>query len=94
MAVEDGVVAPVIHNADKIALGEIAVQRTNLADRARGGKLRPDDLATAPSRSAISACSAWMLLLRLSFRRKPRFSPWEPLPIELRPSTAIPPSGP
>jgi pyruvate dehydrogenase E2 component (dihydrolipoyllysine-residue acetyltransferase) len=45
IAVEDGVVAPVIHNADKIALSEIAVQRRDLADRARGGKLRPEDLA-------------------------------------------------
>jgi pyruvate dehydrogenase E2 component (dihydrolipoamide acetyltransferase) len=45
MAVDDGVVAPVIHSADKIELGEIAVQRRELADRARSGKLRPVDLA-------------------------------------------------
>jgi pyruvate dehydrogenase E2 component (dihydrolipoamide acetyltransferase) len=45
IAVEDGVVAPVIHNADKIALSKIAVQRRDLADRARSGKLRPGDLA-------------------------------------------------
>ncbi len=45
MAVEDGVVAPVIHNAPKAALGEIAVQRRDLAERARGGKLRPADIA-------------------------------------------------
>jgi pyruvate dehydrogenase E2 component (dihydrolipoamide acetyltransferase) len=45
MAVNDGVVAPVIHNADKIAPGEIAVQRRDLAERARSGKLRPDDLS-------------------------------------------------
>jgi len=45
MAVDDGVVAPVIHNADKAALGEIAVQRRDLAERARGGKLRPADIA-------------------------------------------------
>jgi len=45
IAVEDGVVAPVIHNADKIELSEIAVQRRDLADRARSGKLRPQDLA-------------------------------------------------
>ena len=46
MAVEDGVVAPVIRSADKIELGEIAVQRRDLAERARGGKLRPADLAS------------------------------------------------
>jgi pyruvate dehydrogenase E2 component (dihydrolipoamide acetyltransferase) len=45
MAVDDGVVAPVIPNADKAALAEIAVQRRDLAERARGGKLRPSDLA-------------------------------------------------
>jgi pyruvate dehydrogenase E2 component (dihydrolipoamide acetyltransferase) len=46
MAVDDGVVAPVIPNADKAALGEIATQRRNLTERARGGKLRPTDLAS------------------------------------------------
>jgi len=45
MAVEDGVVAPVIHNADKSKLPEIATQRRDLTERARGGKLRPDDIA-------------------------------------------------
>jgi pyruvate dehydrogenase E2 component (dihydrolipoamide acetyltransferase) len=45
MAVNDGVVAPVIRNADKIELAEIAVQRRNLAERARSAKLRPADIA-------------------------------------------------
>jgi pyruvate dehydrogenase E2 component (dihydrolipoamide acetyltransferase) len=45
MAVGDGVVAPVIRNADRLELGEIAVQRRDLAERARSGKLRPADLA-------------------------------------------------
>ncbi|MGA7080446.1 MAG: dihydrolipoamide acetyltransferase family protein [Terriglobales bacterium] len=45
MAVDDGVVAPVIRNADKVDFGEIAVQRRDLAERARSGKLRPADLA-------------------------------------------------
>ncbi len=44
MAVDGGVVAPVIHNADKAALGEIAAQRRDLAERARGAKLRPTDI--------------------------------------------------
>jgi pyruvate dehydrogenase E2 component (dihydrolipoamide acetyltransferase) len=44
MAVADGVVAPVIPHADKAALEEIAAQRRDLTDRARGGKLRPSDL--------------------------------------------------
>jgi pyruvate dehydrogenase E2 component (dihydrolipoamide acetyltransferase) len=45
MAVGDGVVAPVIHNAHKTDLGEIAVQRRDLTERARSGKLRPQDVA-------------------------------------------------
>ena len=45
VAVENGVVAPVIRNADKLDLGEIAVERRDLADRARTGKLRPADIA-------------------------------------------------
>jgi len=45
MAVDDGVVAPVLHNADKSGLREIAAKRRDLTERARGGKLRPADLA-------------------------------------------------
>jgi len=45
MAVDDGVVAPVIHNASNATLAEIAVQRRDLAERARSGKLRPADIA-------------------------------------------------
>jgi len=45
MAVDDGVVAPVIHNAHKAEIGEIAVQRRDLTERARAGKLRPADIA-------------------------------------------------
>jgi pyruvate dehydrogenase E2 component (dihydrolipoamide acetyltransferase) len=45
MAVDDGVVAPVIHNAAKSTLAEIALQRRDLTERARGGKLRPSDIA-------------------------------------------------
>jgi pyruvate dehydrogenase E2 component (dihydrolipoamide acetyltransferase) len=47
MAVNDGVVAPVIHNADKAHLDEIAVRRRDLTERARAGKLRPQDVAGA-----------------------------------------------
>ena len=45
MAVEDGVVSGVIHHANKIDLGEIAVQRRDLAERARAGRLRPSDIS-------------------------------------------------
>jgi len=45
MAVSEGVVAPVIHTADKAGLGAIAVRRRDLTERARSNKLRPTDLA-------------------------------------------------
>jgi len=44
MAVDDGVVAPVLRNADRAELGDLAKRRHELADRARTGKLRPEDL--------------------------------------------------
>jgi pyruvate dehydrogenase E2 component (dihydrolipoamide acetyltransferase) len=47
MAVEDAVVAAVIPNADTTALGQIAVQRRDMAERARAGRLRSSDIAGA-----------------------------------------------
>ena len=47
MAVEDGVVTAVIRNAAKLGVGEIAVQRRDLTERARANRLRPEDIAGA-----------------------------------------------
>jgi pyruvate dehydrogenase E2 component (dihydrolipoamide acetyltransferase) len=47
MAVGEGVVGAVIPKADGAALSEIAVQRRDLAERARAGRLRPTDIAGA-----------------------------------------------
>jgi pyruvate dehydrogenase E2 component (dihydrolipoamide acetyltransferase) len=47
MAVGDGVVATVIHHANEADLGEIAVQRRDLTERARASRLRPSDIAGA-----------------------------------------------
>jgi len=44
MAVTDGVVGAVIPNAAATALADIALQRRELTERARGGKLRPHDV--------------------------------------------------
>lgn len=44
MAVEGGVVAPVIHTADKLSLSAIAKLRADLSERARSSKLRPSDI--------------------------------------------------
>ncbi|HEV2521688.1 MAG TPA: dihydrolipoamide acetyltransferase family protein [Candidatus Acidoferrales bacterium] len=45
MAVEDGVVAAVIHDANTKDLSEIAGLRRDLTARARAGKLRPADIS-------------------------------------------------
>jgi pyruvate dehydrogenase E2 component (dihydrolipoamide acetyltransferase) len=47
IAVSDGVVTPVIANAHRATLAEIASQRRAIADRARAGKLRPADISGA-----------------------------------------------
>ena len=47
MAVEDGVVAAVIHHADTLQLSDIAVQRRDLAERGRAGRLHPADISGA-----------------------------------------------
>jgi pyruvate dehydrogenase E2 component (dihydrolipoamide acetyltransferase) len=45
IAVGDGVVAPVIQNANKATLGEIAFQRAAVTERARANRLLPGDLS-------------------------------------------------
>jgi pyruvate dehydrogenase E2 component (dihydrolipoamide acetyltransferase) len=47
MAVEDGVVTAVVPKASVTAVPEIAVQRRDLTERARAGKLRPTDISGA-----------------------------------------------
>lgn len=47
IAVDDGVVAAVVHDAHSASLAEIARQRRDVADRARAGKPRPADIADA-----------------------------------------------
>ena len=47
IAVNDGVVAAVIHDAHSASLSEISTQRREVAERARAGKLRPADIADA-----------------------------------------------
>jgi pyruvate dehydrogenase E2 component (dihydrolipoamide acetyltransferase) len=44
VAVEDGLVVPVVHGADTLGLGEIAARRAELVNRAREGALRPEDV--------------------------------------------------
>jgi len=45
VAIEDGLVVPVIHQASDLTPGGIARRRVDLVGRAQAGKLRPPDLA-------------------------------------------------
>ena len=45
VAVEDGLLVPVIHNADQLSLSQIASRRAEIVSRAQAGKLSPDDLS-------------------------------------------------
>jgi pyruvate dehydrogenase E2 component (dihydrolipoamide acetyltransferase) len=47
MAVNDGVIVAVIHNAERGDLADIAVQRRDLTERARTGRLTPADITGA-----------------------------------------------
>ena len=44
VAIDDGLVVPVLHRADTLTLAEIATRREDLVGRAQGGKLRPADI--------------------------------------------------
>jgi pyruvate dehydrogenase E2 component (dihydrolipoamide acetyltransferase) len=45
VAVEEGVVAPVLHKANASKIEEIAVRRRELAERAKAGRLQPADIS-------------------------------------------------
>jgi len=45
VAVEEGVVAPVVHKANTSKIEEIAMRRRELAERAKAGRLQPADIA-------------------------------------------------
>ncbi len=45
VALEDGLIVPVLHNCDKLSLLDIAAQANALVERARAGKPTPEDLS-------------------------------------------------
>jgi len=45
VAVEDGLIVPVIHNADGQTLAQIATRRQTLIERAQAGRLSPEELS-------------------------------------------------
>ena len=44
IAIDDGLVVPVVHGADRLGLGEIAARRAELVAAARAGALQPEDV--------------------------------------------------
>ncbi len=44
VALDDGLVVPVLHRADALSVAEIAARREDLVSRAQAGKLRPPDI--------------------------------------------------
>jgi pyruvate dehydrogenase E2 component (dihydrolipoamide acetyltransferase) len=44
VAIDDGLLVPVIHHADTLGLRGIAERRSDMVDRARNGRLAPDDV--------------------------------------------------
>ncbi len=44
VAIDDGLVVPVLHRADTLSLAELATCREDLVSRAQAGKLRPPDI--------------------------------------------------
>jgi pyruvate dehydrogenase E2 component (dihydrolipoamide acetyltransferase) len=44
VAADEGLLVPVIHHADRLSVEEIASRRAELVERARAGRLRPEDV--------------------------------------------------
>jgi len=47
VATDQGLIVPVIHQADKLSLGEFAAHRRELVERARAGRMRAGDMDAA-----------------------------------------------
>jgi pyruvate dehydrogenase E2 component (dihydrolipoamide acetyltransferase) len=45
IAIEDGLIVPVVHRADALTIGEIATRRKEIVERANASKLKPADIA-------------------------------------------------
>lgn len=49
VAVEDGLIVPVVRDPDGKSLGEIATEARSLADQARAGRLKPEEFTGGTS---------------------------------------------
>jgi pyruvate dehydrogenase E2 component (dihydrolipoamide acetyltransferase) len=44
VAIDDGLIVPVVHRANELAVAEVVERRRDVVDRARSGTLRPEDV--------------------------------------------------
>ena len=86
VAAPNGLVVPVIRDADRRTIQEIARSRADLVGRAREGKLTLEDLQGAPSRSRTWACSGSSSSSPCSTRH--RWRSWPSAPSRTRPSSS------
>ena len=70
VAVPNGLVTPVVRQAEAKGLAEISTEMADFAARAREGKLMPRNTRAAPPACPISACSASGSSTRSSTRRR------------------------
>ena len=75
VAIDDGLIVPVIRDADRKTVTEIAREAHDLTTRARARKLTRVEPSGAPSPSATSACTASASSPPSSTRRRPPSSP-------------------
>ncbi|HEV8688346.1 MAG TPA: dihydrolipoamide acetyltransferase family protein [Gaiellaceae bacterium] len=45
VAIDDGLIVPVVHDADRLSLKDVSARRVQLVEAARAGRLRPDDVS-------------------------------------------------
>ena len=69
-----GLVAPAIHDLDKMSLSEIMVSMRDLVKRVRAGVLRSQRLPTPPLLSRVSVSRALRLFSERFIRRRLRWS--------------------
>ena len=78
VAIEDGLLVPVIRHADRKGTTQIAKEVADLAQRARSKRLAPEDVLDGRSPSPITADSAACSAHRSSISRRAPFSAWAP----------------
>ena len=78
VAIDAGLITPIIRNADHKGLAEISAEMKDLALRAREGKLMPEEYQGGTFRFRTWECSVCGNSVRSSIHLSPRSWPWAP----------------